>query len=126
MLYRVKGIPGQEPRPPAPSEQDKADVAASFQKAAVGAVVMKMSRAIEHLRGQGAGPCSILAGGGVTANKHLRQELAALAQRAGLPLVLPHFSFCTDNAAMIAGLGHARLAEGESDGLALAAWPASA
>lgn len=127
VLYRVKGFPGQEPRPPAPSEQDKADVAASFQKAAVGAVIMKMTRAIEQWRaGGGPAPRSILAGGGVTANKHLRQELASLADRAGLPLVLPHFSFCTDNAAMIAGLGHARLAAGDRDGLELAAWPASA
>jgi N6-L-threonylcarbamoyladenine synthase len=68
---------------------------------------------------------TLLAGGGVTANRRLRQDLAALAQRNGVELRLPEPQFCVDNAAMIAALAHYRLARREADDLSLAPQPQS-
>ncbi len=109
VLYALKGIPGELAKRPALelNERNIADLCASFQRAAVGAIVLKLERALD------ANPdCRVLlTGGGVTANSHLRSELAALAKRRGLALSLPAMGLCVDNAAMIAGLGHYLLSQ---------------
>lgn len=115
--YRVRP-PGAEP--PALTHQARADLAASFQRAACRAVMLKLERALASLA---APPRSLLIGGGVSANSRLRRELAAFAAARDLALGLPSTAFCLDNAAMIAGLAHARLAVGEADDLTLAAHP---
>ena len=85
---------------------------------------MKMGRAARHRpRDAGGAYRAIIAGGGVTANSRLRRELAELAKKRGLPLVIPAMSLCVDNAAMIAGLGEVKLAAGERSGWELAAAP---
>lgn len=78
----------------------KADVAASFQCAAVDVLVEKtMAAAAEKV------VKTVTAGGGVAANSYLRERLSSECRRAGLRLVLPEKRLCTDNAAMIAAEG---------------------
>ena len=81
-------------------EYSKADVAASFQCAAVDVLVEKtVSVAIEK------GVDTVTAGGGVVANTYLRNSLQTACEKNGLRLVLPEKRYCTDNAAMIASEG---------------------
>ena len=64
--------------------------------------------------------------GGVGANRRLRARMLAMGERAGVRVVYPRAEFCTDNAAMIALLGHLRLQAGQADDLAIRArarWP---
>lgn len=77
-----------------------ADVAASFQKAAVDPLVENVVKFALQL-----GVDTVTAGGGVIANRYLREHLSAECKRAGLKLVLPQVKYCTDNAAMIAAEG---------------------
>lgn len=101
------------------------DLCASFQKAAVGAVMLKLDRAIGQRREAGGEMIrSIIIGGGVSANTRLRSVAQALADRLNLSLHLPAMTYCLDNAAMIAGLGCLRLEAGLVDDLSLTASPA--
>jgi N6-L-threonylcarbamoyladenine synthase len=86
------------------AEQRRADLAASFQAAAVGQLVAKMDRALR--RGEWD---AVALGGGVAANGPLREAVAELCERRGLPLKLVPITLCTDNAAMIGSA--ARFAE---------------
>ncbi|MDE6412111.1 MAG: tRNA (adenosine(37)-N6)-threonylcarbamoyltransferase complex transferase subunit TsaD [Clostridia bacterium] len=79
---------------------NKADVAASFQCAALDILVQKT---IEGARERGVK--TVTAGGGVVANGYLREQLKAACEKAGLKLILPEKRHCTDNAAMIAAEG---------------------
>jgi N6-L-threonylcarbamoyladenine synthase len=130
MLYAVRGVPvrkgrpGPPPPPPLTVERVR-DLAASFQRAACHAVMLKMGRALEALADSGIECRSILAGGGVTANSRLRKELTSLAAERNLQLRLPRMEYCLDNAAMIAALGGRRLMAGLCDDLTLRAHPSS-
>lgn len=75
----------------------KADVAASFQKAAIDPLVKKT---VENAVRLNVG--TVTAGGGVSANGYLRERLKAECKKHNLKLVLPEKGFCTDNGAMIA------------------------
>lgn len=79
---------------------NKADVAASFQKAALEPLVKK---AVENAEKLNIG--TITAGGGVAANDYLRTRLKEECAKRNIKLVLPEKKFCTDNAAMIAAEG---------------------
>ncbi len=81
-------------------EVNKADVAASFQKAAIEPLVEKCVALAKKL-----GVTCVTAGGGVAANAYLRLRLSEECQKAGLTLILPEKKYCTDNAAMIASEG---------------------
>ena len=79
---------------------EKADVAASFQCAAIDVLVEKtVAAALER------GVNTVTAGGGVAANGYLRRSLQAACEKNALALVLPEKRYCTDNAAMIAAEG---------------------
>lgn len=125
LLYAAEGVPGPRGAAAPPmSPARRADLAASFQRAAVGALLLKLHRALERLRLEtGAPRPTLLTGGGVTRNSLLRQELLKLAEREGVDVRLPAPAYCTDNAAMIAGLGCELLRAGERSGLDLQAEP---
>ncbi len=91
-----------------------ADICASFQATVVKMLTRKTLRAAARL-----GVHRILLSGGVAANRALRQGLLAECQERGWELLIPPPRFCTDNAAMIAAAGHARLLAGERAGLTL-------
>jgi N6-L-threonylcarbamoyladenine synthase len=114
VLYKALGHQGRERTADDLSDAAKADLAASFQAACVDTLVMKLNRAVERT---GAG--HIIIGGGVSANRGLRAALDQLA----VPASMPPIRFCTDNAAMIAGLGAEKFTTGTRDGLDLAASP---
>lgn len=88
------------------SEQEKADIAASFQQAVVDTLVAKCQRAMA-----GTGMRRLVVAGGVGANTALRRALAASGERNGFILSFPRPAFCTDNAAMIALVGYLRRGE---------------
>ncbi len=134
VLYTVRGVPrsgAHGPRDEASArglgeldDRARADVSASFQRAAIGALMLKLERALEQWEGEPAR--SIIVGGGVSANSRLRQEVAAMGERRGLRVLIPAMAYCLDNAAMIAGLAWQRLRAGEADDLTLAASPSGA
>lgn len=95
-----------------------ADVAASFQEAAVDMVVDKVLLASRNNRVK-----RIVVGGGVSKNKRLRSKLKKEATRRGIKVFFPKDALCLDNAAMIAGLGYQLARGGVSSDLALTAVP---
>lgn len=86
-----------------------ADIAASFQEAVVDVITSKAVRAMQE-----QGLKTLLLGGGVAANTRLRELLAARCASAGIALVVPPFSLCTDNGGMVAALGAQLVADGVS------------
>ena len=95
-----------------------ADVAAAFQRAAVEQLVRKLRAALERYPVRG-----VALAGGVAANSALRAATARLAETFGLEANLPSLAMCTDNAAMIAAAGLARLGRGLASPLDCAADP---
>ena len=90
-----------------------ADIAASFQKTAIDIVV---DRAIAAARRRGRR--RIVAAGGVAANRYLRRRLA---DEPEFETFFPRLALCTDNAAMIAGLGYHALRRDGPSGLGFGA-----
>ncbi len=84
LLYRLRDDP----------DADRADLAASYQRAIVDALVSRTRAALER-----EGLERLAIGGGVAANSELRVAVVAL----GVPVWVPPIELCTDNAAMIAG-----------------------
>jgi N6-L-threonylcarbamoyladenine synthase len=95
-----------------------ADIAASFQEAIVDVLVAKTLRAVEE---KGLEVVSVT--GGVSANSRLREVFSETCQKKGIKVFLPKLSLCTDNAAMIAAAGYARMLLGERSDLRLNVFP---
>ncbi|MGD0862683.1 MAG: tRNA (adenosine(37)-N6)-threonylcarbamoyltransferase complex transferase subunit TsaD [Candidatus Limnocylindrales bacterium] len=95
-----------------------AELADGFQESVVDVLVTKTIRAA-----RATGARSVVLGGGVAANRVLRDRLAAAAQAAGMPLVVPRPSLCTDNGAMIGAAAAWRMEAGVRAGLDLDAKP---
>src|SRR5271169_1976623 len=108
------------------SDQDVADLCASFQQA-VGDVVMDRLRAgLRMFRLRVDTPKALVCAGGVAANQAIRKVLHRVSFEIGIPLVAPPPALCTDNGAMIAWAGAERLALGLTDSLSVAPrarWP---
>ena len=110
------------------SDQDVADLCASFQEAAADVVSDRTRRAMElyaDALGNDAQRALVVAGG-VAANQRLRAALAEVAAEQGFTLILPPLDLCTDNAAMVAWARAERLARGLVDDRAApsrARWP---
>jgi N6-L-threonylcarbamoyladenine synthase len=114
VLYHVQGVPGRDQKPShapvALNEGQLADIAASFQAACVEVIVKKIRRAVRRV-----GAKSVIVGGGVSANRGLRAALKGFE----IPVYFPPLAYCTDNAAMSAGLAHLYLSAGKTSELDL-------
>jgi N6-L-threonylcarbamoyladenine synthase len=91
------------------SAQQIADIAASFQRVVVAAL---LDRTFEAARWLGAR--SVGLSGGVSANSRLRAEAEQRAERYGIPVFVPPLSLSTDNAAMIGAAALRKLQQGET------------
>jgi N6-L-threonylcarbamoyladenine synthase len=78
------------------TRNQKSELAASIQTAIVDVLVAKTEKAIKKYH-----PKTIMLGGGVAANKPLRERYQLLAKSYKLACSIPAFEYCTDNAAMI-------------------------
>lgn len=93
---------------------NKADVAASFQTAAIGALITRTVEAVKE-----TGYATVAVSGGVGANGYLRDKLSQAASENGIKLVLPEKRYCTDNGAMIAAEGYLQYKKGNFVDLSL-------
>ncbi|STO56182.1 tRNA (adenosine(37)-N6)-threonylcarbamoyltransferase complex transferase subunit TsaD [Grimontia hollisae] len=99
-------------------DQTRADIARAFEDAVVDTLVIKCKRALKQ-----CGMKRVVIAGGVSANRHLRAKLEALANSIGGEVYYPRTEFCTDNGAMIAYAGMQRLKNGEHSDLGVKAFP---
>ena len=100
---------------------DKADLAASFQAAALETIRIKCKRALDS-----TGIKSLVVAGGVSANLALRENLEKIAQDKKVKIHYPPLDLCTDNGAMIAFAGYKRFCSGYEEDLTIrvkARWP---
>ena len=89
-------------------EENKADICASVQKTLIEILLRKVKKAMREKN------CSSIAiAGGVSANSGLRKRLQELGQENHWEVFIPAFSYCTDNAGMIAMAGHFKFEAGE-------------
>ena len=104
-------------------EQDKRDLAASFQAAIVDVLVDRVRNGL-RLFGETAGRANgLVIGGGVGANNAIRRALTRLCAESGLRFVSPPPNLCSDNGAIIAWAGLERLRRGLTNDLAFAPRP---
>jgi N6-L-threonylcarbamoyladenine synthase len=103
------------------TEQRRADIARAVEEAIAATLTAKALRALDY-----TGLSALVVSGGVGANRTLREQLGAAVRAHGVRVYYPRIEFCTDNAAMIAVAGLARLTAGQRGGLAIEAraqWP---
>ena len=100
------------------TDNEIANVAASFQEAVVDVLVGKTIFAATKFSTK-----SIIIGGGVACNSRLRQKLTNAAKRRNIPLFYPSKKLCMDNAAMVAGLAFHKYEEKEFSNLEVEAIP---
>jgi N6-L-threonylcarbamoyladenine synthase len=93
-----------------------ADIAASFEAAAVDVLAIKCEWALEQ-----TGAKQLVVAGGVSANLKLRERLKQLSEKLGVRVYFPRPEFSTDNGAMIAYVGYLRLAAGQREPLSFGA-----
>lgn len=96
------------------SDAEQADIAASFQEAAVAMLVDTAIAATLD-----AGAKRLVIAGGVSSNSRLRERIREAAATAGIEVAIPRPQYCTDNAAMIGLAAALRLARGQRDDFAV-------
>jgi N6-L-threonylcarbamoyladenine synthase len=108
------------------SDEDVADLCASFQQAVGDVVIDRLRKGLRMFRERIGAPQALVCAGGVAANQAIRKVLHRAAFESGINLVAPPPALCTDNGAMIAWAGAERLALGLTDPLDVAPrarWP---
>ncbi|MHA1540120.1 MAG: tRNA (adenosine(37)-N6)-threonylcarbamoyltransferase complex transferase subunit TsaD [Alphaproteobacteria bacterium] len=98
------------------SDQDKADVCASFQTAIGDVLKDRCGNAIKAFKAAHPTGKNFVVGGGVAANQYIRTTLTDLAEKASLDFVAPPLKLCTDNAAMIAWVGIEKFLHAQKSG----------
>jgi N6-L-threonylcarbamoyladenine synthase len=86
-------------------DSDAADLAASFQQAAIDTLADRVTSAMRRFRSEFPNGNTFVVAGGVAANSAIREALTKLASREGLQTKIPPPRLCTDNAAMVAWAG---------------------
>lgn len=104
-------------------EQDRRDIAASFQAAIVDVIVDRVRSGLRLFNETEGRANGLVIGGGVAANGTIRRALARLCGESGLRFVSPPPNLCADNGAIIAWAGLERLRRGMTDELAFAPRP---
>ena len=115
--YAISGPGKPMPEPGHLSQQQIADLAASFQEAAIDVLVLKSLAALRETR-----LARLCVGGGVAANRLLRERLAKAAEQHLFELHIAPPELCTDNAVMGA-IAFERLKAGRIEDLTLDAIP---
>lgn len=100
-------------------EHKDADIAASFQQAAIECLLDRLAVSLD---GRASLPALVVAGG-VAANTAIRTALEGFAAKRDMTFTAPPMALCTDNAAMIAWAGAERFSTGQSDPLDVSARP---
>jgi N6-L-threonylcarbamoyladenine synthase len=119
LLYHVRQEPTAEPLREL-RDEELLDIVASYQEAVVDVLVRKTMAAAAETRARTLVVC-----GGVACNSRLRAALSQAATAAGVPLLIAPPKYCTDNAAMIAGLAWHALRHGQRASFDLDALPRS-
>jgi N6-L-threonylcarbamoyladenine synthase len=101
VLYTVQKIPEM-------TEQIKQEIAREFEDAVVEVIVKKTKQAVEQCGAQ-----TIIIGGGVSANKKIRNDFAKLSEELNVEFLVPEISASTDNAFMIALAGYLNIRAGK-------------
>jgi N6-L-threonylcarbamoyladenine synthase len=94
------------------------DVAASFQEAVADTITERVFSAADKFKAK-----TIIVGGGVVANKRLRDKMKLKADNENINLIIPPIHLCTDNAAMIAGAAYHKRKQLKENSLYLDAVP---
>lgn len=89
-------------------EKNKYDLCASIQRVIISVLMKKLRKAAEQFRIK-----DIAIAGGVSANSGLRHALTQMKDELGWNIYIPDFSYCTDNAAMVAVTGYFKYLKGE-------------
>jgi N6-L-threonylcarbamoyladenine synthase len=111
------------------TREQRADIAASFQKAVVDVLADRATHAMDMMRSRFPEANLLVVAGGVASNASIRASLAEAAISRGFRLVAPPIRLCSDNAVMVAWAGVERLRRGGSDHLDASArprWPLDA
>ena len=108
---------------PALSQQQRADIAASFQQAVVDVLADRAGHAMEMIRAREPAAHLLVVAGGVAANQAVRAGLALAAAKHGFVLAAPPIRLCSDNAVMVSWAGIERLKRGWRDGMEANARP---
>jgi N6-L-threonylcarbamoyladenine synthase len=107
------------------SDQEVADICASFQQAVCDTLEERLARSLEAFRQRFPDtdePVLVVAGG-VAANQQIRDMINRLTKKHAMRFLAPPMNLCTDNAAMIAWAAAERLALGQTDAMDLAPRP---
>ncbi len=108
VIYYLNAHPDTPPR----------DVAAAFQEAVVDVLITKTIRAARKFK---MNTVSVV--GGVAANSGLRQECLRRCLNHDIQVFIPDIQYCTDNAAMVAGLGYQKMLQNDLSGMSLEVFP---